>query len=439
MSSSETSHPVVFSTSTQHIIPSSKYLIPASWARYQLSQLINKSLQLSQPVPFDFLIRGQILRGSIAEWCAGNGVKEEETLEIEYFESLMPPKLLSAFAGEDWVGEVNCQVKGYIMTASYDSIVRVYDHSQTLLTTISGHSGPVSTSCWIPGSNLESPQGIVSGSHDGTALITPIKELESISTQEELLAAASLRLHTSPLSSVAASTSGTHILTAGWDGLLGVFTTQIPDEDEVFDDQEPVPKKKRRKVEQREAQPKRKAPVHALRSHTGKVTQGIFDKSGKNAYSCSLDSTLRTWDIEIGACKSTITANTRPMTSLVLLSDENTLLSSSTDRVVSIYDLREQTLSGPPPVLPHPAFPSTLCAHPTSIHKVASGAYDGIVRLWDLRSTKTPVNAFEVGKKQGKPGRKIMSIDWTHGLLVAGGEMGVEIWKLSEGADIARS
>lgn len=99
-------------------------------------------------------------------------------------------------------------------------------------------------------------------------------------------------------------------------------------------------------------------------------------------------------------------ANTRPMTDIAILSDEVTLLASSSDRVVSLYDLREATRSGPPPVLPHPSFPSTLCAHPTSPHKAASGTYDGFVRMWDLRSVKSPVNAFQVAAKKGKDGGK---------------------------------
>jgi ribosome biogenesis protein YTM1 len=114
MASSAVSHPVVFSTSTQHALPPSKYLIPATWARFQLSQLVNKTLALPQPIPFDFLIKGQLLRGTIAEWCSENGIKEEETLEIEYFESLMPPKLLTSIGGEEWVGSVSCQLKGCI-------------------------------------------------------------------------------------------------------------------------------------------------------------------------------------------------------------------------------------------------------------------------------------------------------------------------------------
>jgi ribosome biogenesis protein len=168
-----------------------------------------------------------------------------------------------------------------------------------------------------------------------------------------------------------------------------------------------------------------------------------------------MDSTIRMWDTELGVCTDTIvrnvitilillltqtpqTANCRPMTDITILSDEVTLLASSSDRVVSLYDQREATRSGPPPVLPHPSFPSTLCAHPTSPHKAASGAYDGFVRLWDLRSAKSPVNAFQVAAKKGKDGRQIMSIDWVTGMLAVGGEAGIDIWRVSENDEVTR-
>ena len=68
--------PVVFTTQTPYPLPAQKFFIPASWKRYQLSQLVNKALGLPRVVPFDFIIGVEILRGSLAEWTAGKGVGE---------------------------------------------------------------------------------------------------------------------------------------------------------------------------------------------------------------------------------------------------------------------------------------------------------------------------------------------------------------------------
>lgn len=66
--------PVFFTTQTPYPLPSQKFMIPAAWKRYQLSQLVNKALSLAQPVPFDFLVQGELLRGTLAEWCNERGV-----------------------------------------------------------------------------------------------------------------------------------------------------------------------------------------------------------------------------------------------------------------------------------------------------------------------------------------------------------------------------
>ena len=63
--------PVVFSTKTPYQLPPQKFMIPASWRRFQLSQLINTALALPRVVPFDFLICGVLLRGCLSE--AANG------------------------------------------------------------------------------------------------------------------------------------------------------------------------------------------------------------------------------------------------------------------------------------------------------------------------------------------------------------------------------
>lgn len=76
----EASQPVLFTTQTAYPLPTQKFMIPAIWKRYQLSQLINKALSLTNPVPFDFLVGGEILRGSLADWCQEKGLGEVRLL-----------------------------------------------------------------------------------------------------------------------------------------------------------------------------------------------------------------------------------------------------------------------------------------------------------------------------------------------------------------------
>jgi ribosome biogenesis protein len=71
---------VVFTTKTQYLLPSPKIMVPSSWKRNQLSQLINKTLSLWQPVPFDFLVRGEVLRASLGEWCTEKGIGEVRSI-----------------------------------------------------------------------------------------------------------------------------------------------------------------------------------------------------------------------------------------------------------------------------------------------------------------------------------------------------------------------
>jgi len=109
---SSSTQPVVFTTQTTYLLPAQKFMIPTTWKRYQLSQLVNKALSLTTPVPFDFLVRGEILRGTLAEWCHEKGVGEEDTLEVEYIESVMPPQKISSMHQDDWVSDVSCALPG---------------------------------------------------------------------------------------------------------------------------------------------------------------------------------------------------------------------------------------------------------------------------------------------------------------------------------------
>lgn len=148
---------------------------------------------------------------------------------------------------------------------------------------------------------------IATASHDLTArLVRVSSDIDTGNRTSSVLA--SLHLHTSPLSSIAYSRSGENLLTASWDTLIGLWGSHIPEEDEIDVAEVQVDRRKRRKVggHNSEPRPKRKGPSSVLKSHTARVSQAIFSSTGKTAFSCGFDSTVRSWDIENGLCTDTI-------------------------------------------------------------------------------------------------------------------------------------
>ncbi|KIY61422.1 WD40 repeat-like protein [Cylindrobasidium torrendii FP15055 ss-10] len=407
---------VVFTTKTPYPLPTQKFMIPASWKRFHLSQLVNKALGLSTPIPFDFLVKEQVLAASLGEWCAENDA-HEETLEIEYIESILPPQKMAEIPHEEWVSSVSCKLQGLFLTASYDGTVRAFDYSQNETIKIGLHAAPITSLCVV--SSNEDNHLIATASHDLTAQLSHISTDGSSSKS-----LATLHLHSEPLSSVCANVTGSHVLTSSWDSIIGIWDTKIPSVDEVADEPLGQDRKKRRKMET--DKPKRKGPVGVLKSHTGRVSRVLFG-SAKQAYSCGFDSTVRLWDLDNEVCTNTITVSERPFVDLALTCDGALALAASTDRSVFMYDLRAAAATGTPSLM-HASTPSCIATSPSSTTQLVTGAYDGMVRMWDIRSTKTAMSTF----KPWDGRKKILSLDWQRGLVCIGGEGGVEIWKAAE-------
>ncbi|KAK1223673.1 ribosome biogenesis protein ytm1 [Marasmius sp. AFHP31] len=427
---------IIFTTQTAYPLPTQKYMIPMNWKRFQLSQLVNKALSLPEPVPFDFLIRGEVLRTNLAEWCSENGVGEEETLEVEYIESVMPPQKMTEIPHEDWVSSVTCSIPGHFVTVSYDGYLRAFDYSKNSVFGLLAHSAPITSVCAVSrSSNEDKPHLIATASQDQTAQLVEVSFSTDHSQKTEPRSLAKLHLHTAPVSSVASNESGSHVLTSSWDALIGLWDTSIPDSDEVPEPAVPErERKKRRKLNGTDAEnkPRRKAPVAVLKSHTARVSRVTFgqDKHTSMAFSCGHDSTVRLWDVENGVCTQTISTSEKPFLDLTLTADGNAVAAASTDRTITLYDIRSNNtanVTASVGSLSHPVTPSCVASGSTA-HQIISGAYDGVARLWDLRSTKAAMASFKAwdGRK------KILTVDWKRGIVGIGGEGGLEIWKAAE-------
>ena len=110
----------LFTRNNPDAIPSSTYLIPSEWRRFQLSELINKVLQNTadngrKPVPFEFVVEGQVLRGSLEAWVKRNrGTDEESVVNVEYRRSLLPPEEVGRFEQDDWVSGLSLARPGCV-------------------------------------------------------------------------------------------------------------------------------------------------------------------------------------------------------------------------------------------------------------------------------------------------------------------------------------
>ena len=186
--------------------------------------------------------------------------------------------------------------------------MRIFDYSQNAVFTGSVHDAPVTSLSVDPTSTSEGKSlMIATASHDLTGRLVRVSlELDTGERTSSILA--SLHLHTSPLSDIAYSRSGEYLLTASWDTLIGLWDSRIPEEDEIDVVDVQTDRRKRRKVDgrDRELRPKRKVPSSVLKSHTARVSKAAFSSTGKSAFSCGFDSTVRSWDLENGVCTNTI-------------------------------------------------------------------------------------------------------------------------------------
>ncbi|CAD6890144.1 unnamed protein product [Tilletia controversa] len=250
-------------------IPLAPYMVPVSWRRSHLSTLVNRILSPTTPTPLDFIVDGQLLRTSLAEYLESAGKDAESTLDLLYVPSTLPPKYEGAFEHDDWVASVDARgaaaffpagrsssSAALLLTASYDGAIRVWSHAnveEPLLTynTSSSAAGSLNPSLvdavWTSSSDQGSAHFATAGM-DGVirAWSVPTAALQSHNPANGAANGASANvgkprplwtgpasLTSSPLSSLHTTTDGDHILAAAWDGTVSLWAANPSANDEA--------------------------------------------------------------------------------------------------------------------------------------------------------------------------------------------------------------
>ena len=157
-------------------VPETAVAVPASINRYGLSQIINALLELQPQRPFDFLVNGTLLRGSIAQCVEALHLSAEDVIDIEYTLAVLPPKPRAALPHDDWYGQrthikpsakphntnrVSCLALpgGVLVSGAYDGCLRAWtgDGEAPASTTTGAHEGPVTALSAFPVRQINNP------------------------------------------------------------------------------------------------------------------------------------------------------------------------------------------------------------------------------------------------------------------------------------------
>ncbi|KFY22957.1 hypothetical protein V493_06206 [Pseudogymnoascus sp. VKM F-4281 (FW-2241)] len=432
-------------------------LVPTDIRRYNLSQILNSPamLDLPNPTPFDILINGTFLRTTLAEYLVSAGLSAETTLTLQFLRSSIPPTFTAAFEHDDWVAAVDVlsatsphssayEKDPRILSGSYDGLLRMWSPSGTVIATSPGASNGGHTSS-IKAAKFLSPTTIASAGLDRTVRIWSYADAAGPDEQGKLTPTLALYGHTLPIDSLAAHTPSNRILSASADGSIGLWTPNksapaapsalLPGS---------APSAKRRKMNAAVDVPARGA-TSMMAAHTAPATGVVFHPDDATAaYSTSLDHTLKTLDLATGNVVDTRATGHALLclTTLAPGGSGHVVAVGSAARHITLIDPRAggvvMTLRG------HKNKIASLARDPGSAFGLVSGAHDGTVRVWDVRSSRegnldeggrVGEAVFVVGRdgagksKVGGEGEKVFGVVWdqTVGIVSAGEDRRVQI------------
>ncbi|KAI8059569.1 WD40-repeat-containing domain protein [Gongronella butleri] len=386
----------------KYAVSEAPILVPSTLKRYGLSELVNNLLDPDTPIPFEFLIDNEILRTSLAKYLADQQLSTENIITIEYVESMLPPRMMTAYQHDDWISSVK-GFGSFFLTGSYDNMVRLWNSSGECIHTLAGHKEAVKAVAL--GGNQDGSLTVVSAGLDRSALVWHIND-QGASLQYECAG------HTKPIEGLAINASLSQFATASADATIKVWTNAPPTEDDNSLDTAHAKKKKRTEKER-----PTKTVATALEGHVGAVTSIVYDDVDENMlYSGGWDHSIRSWDIEQQV--NITTKNCEKVVLAVDYSQHSRLVATGhSDSVIRMWDPRsedgvnvKQSLRG------HQGWVSSVSWAPRSAYTLCSSSYDGTVRVWDIRS-KGPVYTME---ESDHP--KVFAVDWSGNCIVSGGE-----------------
>ena len=420
----------------QFAIPSQVYEIKTESSLKELNSLVNQVLKSSheehQTQEFAFLTNGYLLKERFSDHL--ETIEEdyrgaEAVIEVEYFVRTQTPEPFNSFLNNDWVSSVQANGE-HVLNGCYDGTVNVWslqDGQHKL--TVPAHKAPVKAIHWVSTGALRSAESLQLGENDLLFISSSYDETSALwkwNTQNDQVE--KMQVYKGHIRSVDCLDVFDQVLVTGsYDKMikLWLMNQKKSDVEKEAADEE-VPAKKKRTQDNII-----KSPYTTLKAHAEAITDLCWmveneskesnenkAEKGKNLpdlASCSMDNTIRIWDMELFQEKQTLkgskaflTMNYSPVNRM--------LITGACDNFVRLFDPRANEGSivraG---YSSHSGWVTSVCWRSSHAYHFLSGSMDKSVKQWDLRSTKAPL--FDLlGHEEN-----VMAVDWTNaGYMISG-------------------
>ncbi|XP_037279096.2 ribosome biogenesis protein WDR12 homolog [Rhipicephalus microplus] len=402
-----------FTKDERYSVPDTPFSISGSTTSEQLSSLINTLLRESssgdaesdgEPT-FDFLIDGELLRETLQEHLEAHKIQQENIVLVEYVEKCPPPLPVDTLVHDDWVSAVHTSDAG-ILSGCYDNSLHIWDHDGTRKLLIPGHVGPIKSVKWV--SVGEPLCTFVSASLDETAMLWQWDRDKNAVESVQIC-----RGHARSVECVDVSWDKSYFATGSFDQMLKVWSAD-PNSTQ-YDQSNDESESSRKKQKTIDGKAKTRVPVLTLSGHHEAVT-GVQWTDDKEVATCSMDHTLRLWDVDLGGMKSQLVGS-KAFLDIAYSRTNNQIISAHTDRHIRLWDVRSKdgamvtcTYSS------HFGWVSSVHWAPESAHHFVSGSYDGFMKHWDVRSPKAPL--YDMTGHEDK----VLAVDWSlQKYMISGG------------------
>lgn len=418
-----------FTNLEEYSVADTVYQLSGASTGSELNQLINTLLEESSdewiPVEFDFVVEGTILRESLEEHLEEvpgreDGVSSEKEVKIEYVRKEEAPKACNSLQHEDWVSCVDCN-DTYLVSGCYDGFLHIWTLSGDHKVAIPAHPAPIKAVSWLPCEGGDTDHFIVSAGHDevlnGWKWSPKSNKVESVFTGKG---------HSRSVDCL--SVNQDLVASGSFDKLLKIWSVSNDGEEEGDENEAGSSRLKGRKKVKKDDGSSRSVvgkrtltPLITLSGHSEAVTgvRWLSDEDTESiapeVVSCSMDNTMRIWDIEVSQVKQTVVGS-KSFLSVSFNPRNNLLVTGSTDRHIRLWDPRasegKSVISN---FTSHSGWIPTVDWSKSSDFLFISGSYDGSVKHWDTRSPKASLYDL-LGHKD-----KVLTVTWANPLFIVTG------------------